>query len=58
MPGKRMRSHHDPLVTNLAASETRKMKITAPELVRTLKANNLELHGDGKRFRVMPRSLI
>jgi hypothetical protein len=58
MPEKRMRSHHDLLVTNLTASETRKMKITAPELARTLKANNMDLRGDGKRSRVMPRSSI
>jgi hypothetical protein len=31
------------------------MKITAPDLARTLKANDLELIGDGESFRVVSK---
>jgi hypothetical protein len=55
-PEKRKRSQHELLVTNQDQSGARQLKITAPDLARTLKANNLEMVADVKRCRVVRKA--
>jgi hypothetical protein len=56
MPEKRRRSKQELLVTSKISSVAgRRLKITAPELARTLKSSNLELRGDGECFRVVSK---
>jgi hypothetical protein len=52
---KRLKSQHELLVMNLNVAETGHLKVTAPDLARTLQANNLELVGDGENSRVVSK---
>jgi hypothetical protein len=54
-PGKKLKTNHEMLVMNLNASEGGHLRISAPNLARTLKANDLELVGDGESFRVVQK---
>jgi hypothetical protein len=53
---KILKSHHELLVMNLGLAGLGHMKISAPDLARTLKANDLELVGDGESFRVVQKN--
>jgi hypothetical protein len=52
-PEKKLKSHHELLVMNLSSSESGHLRISASDRARTLKANDLELVGDGEYFRVV-----
>jgi hypothetical protein len=54
-PEKILKSHHELLGVNLGSADASLLKISAPDLARTLKANGLELVGDGESFRVVPK---
>jgi hypothetical protein len=41
---------------NLGSAGSRHMKISAPDLAMTLKANDLELVGDGESFKVVQKN--
>jgi hypothetical protein len=55
-PEKILKSHHELLDMNLGSAGSGHMKISAPDLARTLKANDLELVGDGESFRVVQKN--
>jgi hypothetical protein len=55
-PEKILKTHHELLAMNLGSAGSGHMKISAPDLARTLKANDLELVGDGECFRVVQRN--
>jgi hypothetical protein len=55
-PEKILKSHHELLDVNLGSVGSSHLKISAPDLARTLKANDLELVGDGESFRVVPKN--
>jgi hypothetical protein len=55
-PEKILRSHHELLDMNLGSAGSGHMKISAPDLARTLKANDLELVGDGESFKVVQKN--
>jgi hypothetical protein len=44
------------LGVNLGSADASLLKISAPDLARTLKANGLELVGDGESFKVVPKN--
>jgi hypothetical protein len=52
-PEKKLKSNHEMLVMNLKANDGEHLKMSAPDLARTLKANNLELVGEGESFSVV-----
>jgi hypothetical protein len=54
-PEKFLKTHHELLAMNLGLAGSGHLKISAPDLARTLKANDLELVGDGECFRVVQR---
>jgi hypothetical protein len=51
-----MKSHLEPLDMTLGSTGSRHLKISAPDLARTLLANDLELVGDGESFRVVRKN--
>jgi hypothetical protein len=55
-PEKIPKSHHELLDVNLGSAGASHLKISASDLARTLKANDLELVGDGESFRVVPKN--
>jgi hypothetical protein len=54
-PEKKMKSNHDLLMMNLKVKDGGHLRIFAPDLARTLTANDLELVGDGESFRVVQK---
>jgi hypothetical protein len=55
-PEKFLKTHHELLAMNLGSAGSGHLKISAPDLARTLKANDLELVGDGECFKVVQRT--
>jgi hypothetical protein len=55
-PEKLLKSHLGMLDMTLGSTGSRHLKISAPDLARTLKANDLELVGDGESFRVVRKN--
>jgi hypothetical protein len=55
-PEKMLKTHHELLAKNLGSAGSGHMRISAPDLARTLQANDLELVGDGECFRVVQRT--
>jgi hypothetical protein len=55
-PEKQLKSHHELLLMNLSSSESGHLRISAQDLARTLKANDLELVVDGECFRMVQRT--
>jgi hypothetical protein len=51
-----MKTHHELMVMNMDSVESGHLRISAPDLARTLKANDMELVGDGECFRVVQRT--
>jgi hypothetical protein len=55
-PEKILKTHHELLAMNLGSAGSGHMMISAPDLARTLKANDLKLVGDGECFRVVQKN--
>jgi hypothetical protein len=55
-PEKYLKTHHELMVMNLDSAGSGHLRILAPNLARTLKANDMELVGDGECFRVVQRT--
>jgi hypothetical protein len=57
-PEKFLKTHHELLAMNLGSAGSGHLKISVLNLTRTLKANDLELVGDGECFRDGAKDLI
>jgi hypothetical protein len=55
-PEKYLKTHHELMVMNMDSGESGHLRISAPDLARTLKANDMELVGDGECFGVVQRT--
>jgi hypothetical protein len=55
-PEKYLKTHHELMVMNMDSAESGHLRISALDLVSTLKANDMELVGDGVCFRVVQRT--